>query len=221
MADCGCEIEVANREQGRVLIILLLINACMFFIEIIFGIMSESSGLIADSLDMLADAAVYGIGWHAVGGSRLLKIKAAHLSGALQIILGVLVLLDAARRLVMGSEPESLLIISVGILAFVANFICFALISKHKEGEVHMRASWIFSKNDLIANVGIIVSGALVYLLDSRFPDLIIGMIISIIVVRGGLHIIKDANNEKKCQGGGAACSCSERIEIQPLDSGK
>ena len=198
MTECGCEIEIRNREQGRVLKVLLGINLFMFFVEIALGILSESTALIADSLDMLADATVYGIGLYAVGKSPLVKIKAAHLSGIFQVILGALVLVDVVRRLIYGSEPESLFMIFVGMAALAANVICLVLIAKHKEGEVHMRASWIFSKNDVIANLGIILGGGLVYLLDSRFPDLVIGAVISAIVVRGGIHIIKDARNEKK-----------------------
>jgi len=200
MSDCSCEIEIKNREESRILIILLGINAIMFFVEITLGIMSESTALIADSLDMLADATVYGIALYAVGKGALKKIKAAHISGVFQIILGVAVLFDIVRRAILGSEPESLLMILVGIAALIANIICLQLISKHKDGEVHMRASWIFSKNDVIANLGIILGGGLVYLFDSRFPDLIIGLAISIIVIRGGVNIIKDANNEKQIQ---------------------
>ena len=88
--------------------------------------------------------------------------------------------------------------ISVGIVALIANTICLALISKHRDGEVHMRASWIFSKNDVIANLGIIASGGLVYLFDSRYPDLVIGINISLIVVRGGISIIKAASHERR-----------------------
>jgi Co/Zn/Cd efflux system component len=86
--------------------------------------------------------------------------------------------------------------ISIGVVALVANVICLKLISKHREGEIHMRASWVFSKNDVIANLGIIAGGVLVYALGSRFPDLLIGLAISIIVIRGGIHILKDASNE-------------------------
>jgi len=197
MPDCGCEIEIKNREEARVLIVLLCINAVMFFAEITLGILSESTALIADSLDMLADATVYGIALYAVGRSLLIKIKGAHLSGISQIILGSFVSIDVFRRLVWGSEPESYLMISVGLIALVANVICLNLISKHREGEVHMRASWIFSKNDVIANLGIIISGLLVYMLGSRYPDLIIGFAISIVVIRGGVHIVRDARNEK------------------------
>ena len=88
--------------------------------------------------------------------------------------------------------------IAVGIAALVANVVCLLLIAKHREGEVHMRASWIFSKNDVIANLGIIIGGLLVYALESRYPDLLIGLVISIIVIRGGIQIFKDASNDKR-----------------------
>ena len=198
MSGCDCEVEIKNKEQSRVLIILLGINAFMFLVEITFGILSESTALIADSLDMLADATVYGIGLYAVGRPLLAKIRAAHISGVFQIILGASVSVDVFRRLVWGSEPESLFMIAVGIAALVANVICLLLIAKHREGEVHMRASWIFSKNDVIANLGIIIGGLLVYALESRYPDLLIGLVISIIVIRGGIQIFKDASNDKK-----------------------
>lgn len=198
MSDCGCDIEIKNKEESRVLVLLLGINALMFFIEIVLGILSESTALIADSLDMLADATVYGIGLYAIGKAPIVKIRAAHLSGIFQVILGVSVIVEVVRRMLVGSEPESLFMIIIGLVALMANVVCLSLISKHKDGEIHMRASWIFSKNDVIANVGIIVGGALVYFLNSRLPDLIIGLVISLIVINGGINIIKDANNEKR-----------------------
>jgi cation diffusion facilitator family transporter len=198
MAGCECGVEVKNAAESKVLVALLAINGFMFFAEITFGILSESTALIADSLDMLADATVYGSALYAVGRSAFTKIKAAHISGIFQIALGATVLVDVLRRLVWGSDPVSLLMILVGAVALIANVICLVLISRHKEGEVHMRASWIFSKNDVIANLGIIVGGVLVYLLDSRFPDLVIGIAISLLVIRGGMHIIKDSGNERR-----------------------
>ncbi len=198
MAGCDCGVEIKNSEESKVLITLLAINAVMFVIEIVLGILSESTALIADSMDMLADAIVYGIGLYAVGRFAMVKIQAAHLSGIFQIILGSFVAMDVLRRTIMGSDPESSLMILVGIAALIANIICLQLISKHRDGEVHMRASWIFSKNDIIANLGIIVGGCLVYLFDSRYPDLIIGLAISVLVIRGGIHIIKDAAAERK-----------------------
>ncbi len=198
MTDCGCHIELKNTQQRQVLLILLAINSSMFLIEILLGLISQSTALIADSLDMLADATVYGISLYAVGKPAMAKIKAAHISGIFQILLGLGVFLDILRRLFLGSEPQSLIMVYAGIAALIANTFCLILISRHKQDEVHMRASWIFSKNDVIANLGIILSGGLVYLLDSRFPDLMIGSAIALIVVRGGIHIIKESKQEKQ-----------------------
>lgn len=198
MAQCSCEEEAQNVKEKKVLLTLLAINAFMFLFEIIFGVMSESTAVIADSLDMLADATVYGITLYAVGKSLLQKANAALLSGIFETILGVSVLIDVIRRFIFGSEPLSIVMIVIGFIALAANVVCLMIISKNRNGEVHMRASWVFSKNDVIANVGIILGGVLVYLLDSRFPDLIIGLIISIVVIRGGIFIIKDATNERR-----------------------
>lgn len=196
MSNCDCHLEIKNKAQSRVLITLLGINAFMFLVEISLGIISQSTALIADSLDMLADATVYGIGLYAIGKAATMKIKAASLSGVFQIILGTAVLVDVIRRLALGSEPEPLFMIFVGLAALIANLICLRLISRHKDGEVHMRASWIFSKNDVIANLGIIFAGVLVYFLDSSLPDIIVGIAISALVIRGGMLIIKDARAE-------------------------
>lgn len=200
MSGCDCEIEIRNREQSRVLIILLIINALMFVIEITLGFVAESTALIADSLDMLADATVYGIGLYAVGKPVLSKVRAAHTSGIFQIILGSAVAVDVIRRFIYGSEPEPLIMLMVGAAALVANLICMKLIFRHRHGDVHMRASWIFSKNDVIANVGILLAAGLVYALDSSYPDMVIGLMIAVIVIRGGFHIVRDARNEKQIE---------------------
>lgn len=193
MSDCGCGAEQANKLEKKALMVLLAINAVMFIAELILGWLAQSTGLIADSLDMLADAAVYGLSLYAVGKGVLLQAKSAYVSGVLQVILGLGVLVEVGRRLVLGSEPQSILIMSVGAVALVANIYCMLLISKHREGGIHMRASWIFSTNDVIANLGVIISGILVASIGSRYPDLIVGTIISIVVVRGGIKILKDA----------------------------
>ena len=197
MSDCDCSIEVESRQQSRVLITLLAINAAMFFVEVVTGILGESTGLIADSLDMLADAVVYGIGLYAVGKAASAKIRAAFASGYFQMALALIVAVDVGRRALFGSEPEPVLIVTVGFVALAANVLCLALIAKHRDGGVHMRASWIFSKNDVIANVGVILSGWLVYETGARWPDLIVGIAIAYIVFRGGLAIIADAKSER------------------------
>ena len=196
MSGCGCEVEIKDASQKRVLYWLLGINAVMFFVEMTVGILADSTALIADSMDMLADAVVYGIGIYAVGKSILHKAKAAQISGYFQLLLGVIILIDITRRLFLGSEPISSLMIGMGFIALIANVVCLVIIRNHKNDEVHMRASWIFSANDVIANMGVIIAGVLVVWLDSRVPDLVIGCIVSIVVLRGAWMILKDAKQE-------------------------
>lgn len=196
MSGCGCEVEIKDASQKRVLYWLLGINATMFLVEMTVGILADSTALIADSMDMLADAVVYGIGIYAVGKSILHKAKAAQISGYFQLLLGVIILIDITRRLFLGSEPISSLMIGMGFIALIANVACLMIIRNHKNDEVHMRASWIFSANDVIANMGVIIAGVLVVWLDSRVPDLVIGCIVSIVVLRGAWMILKDAKQE-------------------------
>ncbi len=196
MSGCGCEVTINDKSQKRVLYWLLAINAAMFIIELTVGLLADSTALIADSMDMLADAVVYAIGIYAVGKSIIHKANAAKVSGYFQLMLGVIILIDIIRRFIMGSEPVSYLMMGMGAVALVANVICLLIIRKHKDGDVNMRASWIFSANDVIANMGVIAAGVLVQWLDSRLPDLIIGMVVSIVVLRGAWMILKDAKQE-------------------------
>ncbi len=190
---CDCDIEVNDGDQKRVLIVLLLINAVMFLLEMLFGVLAQSTALIADALDMLADAAVYGVGLYAVGRDVRHKVRAARLSGILQIVLGLGVLFEVVRRFISGSEPEPQFMIGIGVLALIANSVCLALIARHRDGEIHMRASWIFSRNDVLANLGVIIAGVLVTVMGTNVPDLIIGAAISAVVVTGGLRILREA----------------------------
>jgi Co/Zn/Cd efflux system component len=198
MSGCGCEVEIKDQSQRQVLYWLLGINATMFVIEMGIGLLADSTALIADSLDMLADAVVYGIALYAIGKSLLHKANAARISGFFQMALGVLIIIDIVRRSIYGSEPVSGLMMAMGAVALVANVICLVIIRKQRNEEVHMRASWIFSANDVIANLGVISAGVLVFWLDSRWPDLVIGVIVSCVVLRGAKMILEDAGNERQ-----------------------
>lgn len=197
MSGCGCGMEARNEEERKTLRIVLAINAFMFVFELALGWLAQSTGLIADSLDMFADASVYAISLYAVGKSAALQAGAARLSGFAQILLALLVLGDVIGKFMHGSEPVSALMMGVGLIALAANATCLSLIAKHRDAGVHMRASLIFSKNDVIANAGVIMSGALVWALGSRYPDLVIGLIIALLVLRGGLQILQEAAAEK------------------------
>lgn len=197
MPGCGCEMQAQNDQERKTLLVVLIINALMFVFEFAMGLLAQSSGLLADSLDMLADASVYALSFYAVAKTAVLKQRAARLSGYLQIGLALLVVIDAVRRFMFGSEPVSGLIMAVSVVALVANTSCLILISKHRDAGIHMRASIIFSANDVIANIGVILSGLLVWLLDSRYPDLLTGLLIAAVVLRGGIRIVRESKAEQ------------------------
>ena len=196
MSGCGCDVEIKDASQKKVLMVLLVINACMFVVELGFGWVAESTALIADSLDMLADAVIYGIGLYAVGRSLQHKANAALISGYFQGLLACLIVVDILRRVWFGSEPASELMMGVGFAALVANVICLLLILKHRNGDVNMRASWICSRNDVIANVGVITAGGLVGWFDSSWPDIVIGAVVALVILHGVRSIIYEARKE-------------------------
>jgi Co/Zn/Cd efflux system component/copper chaperone CopZ len=176
---------VDTAREARTLWILLAINAGMFVAEIGAAWLARSAGLLADALDMFADAAVYGLALYAVGRSDAAKVRTAHIAGWLQAALAIGALVEVVRRFVSGGEPEPPLMMAVASVALVANAVCLWLVSKHREGGAHMKASSIFSANDVLANLGVIVAGALVAITGSQYPDLAIGAVIAIVVLMG------------------------------------
>ena len=118
------------------------------------------------------------------------QVRVAHVAGVVQLVLAVGVLVEVVRRFVFGSEPESLVMMAIAFVALIANTSCLLHISKHREGGAHMQASWIFSANDVVINMGVITAGALVAWTGSNYPDLIIGTIAGGIVLNGARRIL-------------------------------
>lgn len=182
-----------EKSQRRVLWIVLLINFAFFLIEMATGLFSRSMGLVADSLDMLADSFVYGISLFAVGGTVLRKKRVAKLAGIFQLILAATGFAEVLRRF-LGAEimPDYATMIYVSIAALLANGLCLYLLQKSKsKEEAHMKASLIFTSNDIIIYLGVISAGLLVNWLNSGTPDLIIGTIVFLLVIQGALRILK------------------------------
>jgi cation diffusion facilitator family transporter len=195
---CGHSDEsTETASQRRVLRIALALNATMFIVGVVAGLVGQSSSLIADALDMLADASAYAIALGAIGRSTRFKAGAATLSGSLLLLLGVLVLLDVGRRALFGSEPESLVMMAVALLSLIVNATVLRMLGRYREGEVHLRATWIFTRVDVIANVGVMLSGLVVLLTGSRFPDLIVGGAIGIYVVKEAFEILNEAREAR------------------------
>ncbi len=184
-------LSTENKEK-KLLWQVLVINFSLFLVEVTSGFISKSMGLFADSLDMLADSMVYGLALFAVGSSLLFKRKIAHFSGVLQLILALLGLIETGKKYFGLEEiPEFKTMIIISTFALVGNTLCLYLLQKSKSQEVHMRASIIFTSNDILINAGVIVAGALTNIIQSNIPDLIIGTIVFLLVSRGAVNILK------------------------------
>ncbi len=182
-----------NINQKKLLWTVLIINFIFFLIEMTTGLISKSMGLVADSLDMLADSFVYGISLFAVGATLVRKKRIAKLAGYFQISLAIIGFIEVLRRF-FGAEniPDFTTMIVVSFFALIANGICLYLLQKSKsKDEVHIKASMIFTSNDVVINLGVITAGILVNWLNSNKPDLIIGIIVFVIVIQGALRILK------------------------------
>ncbi|MCY4781663.1 cation transporter [Sphingobacterium sp. UT-1RO-CII-1] len=181
-----------DNKQRKLLWTVLIINFLFFGLEMLFGVFSNSMGLIADSLDMLADSIVYALALFAVGAAASRKITIARFAGYFQIVLAIIGFAEVVRRFIGVEEmPEFQTMISVSLLALLANVLCLYLLQKNKSKEAHMQASMIFTSNDVIINSGVIAAGVLVKLTNSGYPDLIIGAIVFVIVARGAYRILR------------------------------
>lgn len=185
-------VSITKETEKGVLWAVLLINFSFFIIEIATGIISKSMGLVADSLDMLADSMVYGLALMAVGRSLGTKKSVAKLAGIAQILLALIGFTEVIRRF-FGFEalPDFKMMVIVSFFALIANAFCLYLLQISKSKETHLKASIIFTSNDIIINAGVICAGLAVLWSRSVIPDLIIGSITFLIVLNGAIRILK------------------------------
>jgi cation diffusion facilitator family transporter len=198
MSDCGCDHEARNAGERRVLWIALGLNAMMAVVGAIAGWAAQSTGLMADALDMLSDASAYAIGLVAIGRTARFKANAAYVSGGVLLLLGLGLLVEVGRRALHGSEPVGGWMIGVALLSLVVNMTVLRMLTPLRTGDVHLRASWIFTRADVVANIGVVISGVIVALTNSRYPDLIIGTAIGLYVVREAFEILSEAREAKR-----------------------
>ena len=197
MTDCGCEVpEVKTAQERRVLRIAFVLNATMAVIGGLAGWIGQSTGLLADALDMLADAAAYSIALLAIGRTKIFKIRAATLSGTIVLVLGVGILFEVGRRLLYGADPVSEWMIGTALLSLVVNLTVLRLLAPMKSGEVHLRATWLFTRADVVANLGVILAGVLVFWFRVPYPDYVIGSLIGLYVIKEAVEILRDARSE-------------------------
>ena len=197
MSDCcsdtACELEKLRLRQAATLKAVLAINIVMFSVEITAGLYAGSTALLADSLDMLGDALVYAFSLYVVGRSDAWKSGAALIKGIIMGVFGLFVLGQAVFKMLNPDVPHYQLIGIVGLLALLANSACLALLWRHRAEDVNMRSVWLCSRNDIIANVSVLVAALGVWLTHSQWPDIVIGLGIAGLFLRSAIHVIRDA----------------------------
>ena len=201
MGKSCCEAESAElaklrEKQGTVLKWVLGINALMFFVEFGFGWLSRSSALMADSLDMFGDAAVYGFSLFALNRGAIWRARAGLSKGVIMAISGFVVLGQATYRFLTASVPVAETMGVIGAVALAANAICLVLLYSHRADDINMRSTWLCSRNDIVSNVGVIVASVLVGLLNSGWPDLVVGVAIACLFLKSAYEVINEAQDE-------------------------
>lgn len=195
MSDCGCHVEqVTSAAERRAVTIALVLNAMMFVVGIVAGLIASSSGLIADALDMLSDSLAYALALVAISRGASFKRNAAFGSGALLGVLGLAVIVDTIRRALGDEQPLGWIMIVSATASLIVNAYVLRLLAPFSKGEVHLRASWIFTRADVVANLGVIVAAGLVLLTQSNLPDVVVGLAIGAYVVKEAIEILREAH---------------------------
>ena len=180
--------------QGRVLKIVLAINAGMFLVEMVAGVVGRSTALLGDSLDMLGDALVYGASLYVLDRGPVWRARASLLKGLVMLLLGLGVLVEAVMKAVNQVVPHPEAMGGIGLLALVANVGCLVLLFRHREDDINMRSSWICSRNDIIANVSVVAAAVGVWFFVSWWPDVLVGSGIAVLFILSAVAILRDAS---------------------------
>jgi Co/Zn/Cd efflux system component len=194
-ASKGRELEaLAQRaEQRRVLQLVLAINAVMFVAEFGAGIIAGSTALMADAVDMLGDALVYGLSLFALSRSDRWKGGAALAKGMFILAFGIGILVEVAVKIRVGVPPSSTLMLVFGGLALIANLACLKMLWRFRAHDVNMASTFECSRNDVISNVGVLVAAVLVGVFHSPWPDIVIGAVIAALFLRSAVSVIRNS----------------------------
>lgn len=191
--DKAREITALRESHGRVLWIVLVINAVMFLVEGGAGLLAHSTSLLADALDMLGDALVYGFSLFVLMRSTRWQTGAAFAKGGFMLVFGLGVFAEALYKIAHPVMPGVKTMGVIGAVALAANLVCFFLLYRHRADNLNMSSTWICSRNDLIANVGVLFAAAASYMLSSRWPDITVGAIIAALFVMSAVGVMRDS----------------------------
>jgi len=176
-----------------VLYIVFFINAGMFLVELVGGIVSHSNALIADSLDMFGDAFIYGLSIFVLSKNHKIQARASLLKGVSMLLLGLYVLGEVVYKIIHPIVPSVNVITMIGFLALIANAFCFFLLARQKNRNINMKSAWICSRNDFYGNISVIGAGFLVGYFNSMWPDTIVGLGIAGLALYFSIEIIRES----------------------------
>ncbi|HEV8719714.1 MAG TPA: cation transporter [Candidatus Binatia bacterium] len=187
------EITTLRGEHRKVLLVVLVINAGLFIVEATAGVLAHSTALLADSLDMLGDSLVYGFSLYVLSRSAEWKATAAVLKGIVMAAFGVGVLAEAVYKMTVGVVPVAETMGIIGLLVLIGNGLCFLLLVRHRSDDLNMRSTWLCSRNDIIANLSVLVAAVGVKGLDSSWPDILVGAAIAALFLRSALTVLSES----------------------------
>lgn len=189
----AAELAALQGKQRRVLILVLTLNAAMFAVEFGSGWIAHSSALTADSLDMLGDAIIYAMSLYAVGRGPRWQAGLAFSKGAAMAALGLAVVGQIVATLWLGHQPHQAWMGGIGTLALAANLACLLLLTRHRHDDLNLRSTWTCTRNDVLANLGVLAAAAGVALTGTPWPDLIAGAAIAALVIGSSLRVLRDS----------------------------
>ena len=191
--DQCCAVREVPRGQRRALSVVLGINLGMFFLGFGAGLLAHSTALLADSVDMLGDALVYGFSLHVVARGAIWQARAAMVKGVIMAGFGVGVLFEVVAKLMRGTVPAAEVMAPIGAVALVANTACLWLLWRRRADDINMRSAWLCSRNDVVANVGVLLAAAGVAATGAVWPDIVVGLAIASLFAGSAIGVLREA----------------------------
>ena len=189
----GCELTKLKKQQANVLWVVLLINFVMFFVEFGAGIRADSLSLTGDSLDMLGDTLVYATSLYVINKGSKAQAGSAFFKGIIMFMFAIAVFARAVYQFFLGAIPEASIMNTIGVIALFANLVCLLLLTRHRKDNLNMSSVWLCSRNDIIANISVLVAAGLVFLTGSILPDLAVGLLLTFVFAKSAGKVLSQS----------------------------
>lgn len=199
--ECGCSADENRAAKDpayrRALWIVVLLNLGFGFIELLGGFIAGSQALKADSLDFLGDGSITLVGIVALRWDSVTRARIALAQGLFLGALGLGVIGLAAWRALNAYPPEASLMGGIGVAALLVNVASAVVLSRFRQtGDAQAKAIWLFSRNDAINNVAVIVAAVLIAWTGSAWPDLVVAAVIAVIFLHSAVEIVRSAKHQ-------------------------